>query len=68
MKKLCKDVRSGKAKELSCNKEGILMFGNKLYIPHVDELRREIIEKAHYSEYAIHPRSTKMYKALKENY
>ena len=66
-KRLCKDVRSGKVKELSCDEEGILKFGNRLYVPHVDELRREIMEEAQYSKYAIHLGSTKMYRALKKN-
>ena len=37
-------------------------------MPDKEELRREILEEAHCSAYAMHPRSTKMYQNLKENY
>ena len=60
-------MRSGKVKELSYSEEGNLKFGNRLYVPHGDELRQEIIEEAYYLAYAMYLRSTKMYKALKEN-
>ena len=33
-----------------------------------EELRREILEEAHCSAYAMHPRSTKMYQDLKDHY
>ena len=32
------------------------------------ELKRDIMEEAHSSAYAMHPGSTKMYKTLKEHY
>ena len=67
MKKLYSDVKSGKVKELSCTEEGILKFGSRLYVANVDELRRKIMEEAHYSVYAMHLESTKMYRTLKEN-
>ena len=67
-KRLRKDANDGKVKELSYNKKGILKFGNRLYVPNVEELRREIMEEVHYSTYAMHLGSTKMYKTLKENY
>ena len=38
-KKLCSDVKSGKVKELSCSKKGILKFGNRLYVINIGELR-----------------------------
>ena len=34
----------------------------------VDELRKEIMEEAHFSAYSIHPGSTKMYHDLKDTY
>ena len=68
MKKLCNNVKSGKVKELSYSEEGLLKFGNILYMPNVDELRQEIMEEVYCLTYVMHPRSTKMYRTLKESY
>ena len=43
-------------------------MGKRVYVPNKEELRREILEEAHYSAYAMHPGSTKMYQDLKDNY
>ena len=40
----------------------------RIYVPDEGELRREILEEAHFSAYAIHPGSTNMYRILKEHY
>ena len=45
--------------------EGVLRLGMRLYVPNVDELRKEIMEEAHFSAYSIHPGSTKMYHDFK---
>ena len=37
-------------------------------VPEYGELKRDIVEEAHSSAYAMHPGSTKMYKTLKEHY
>ena len=37
-------------------------------VPKIDELKREIMEEAHSSAYAMHPGSTKMYNTLREHY
>ena len=34
----------------------------------IDDLRRAIMEEAHFSTYAMHPGNTKMYRTIKENY
>ena len=34
----------------------------------VNDLKKMIMEEAHYSTYAMHPGSTKMYHTIKENY
>ena len=67
-RKLCEDAKSGKVKELNCSEEGVLKFENWLYVLNIEELRQEIIEKAHYLTYAMYLGSTKIYRALKENY
>ena len=37
-------------------------------MPNVDELRKEIMEEAHFSAYSIYLGSTKMYHDLKNTY
>ena len=46
--------------------EGTLRLGTRLCVPDVNELRKEIIEEAHFSAYSIHPGSAKMYYDLKD--
>lgn len=40
----------------------------RLYVLGWDELKKEILDEAHNSAYAMHPRSTKMYYTLREFY
>ena len=44
------------------------MMGHKLCLPDVGELKKEIMEEAHSSAYAMHSVSTKMYHTLREHY
>ena len=37
-------------------------------MPEVGDLKREIMEEAHSSAYAMHPGSTKMYRTLRDHY
>ena len=48
--------------------EGTLRLGTRLCVPDVDELRKEIMEEAHFSTYSIHPGFTKIYQDLKDTY
>ena len=45
--------------------DGVLCLGTRLCVPDVDDLRKELLEEAHYSAYSVHPGSTKMYHALR---
>ena len=45
-----------------------LMIGDRLCVPDVGDLRREILDKAHNAPYAMHPGTTKMYNTLRQNY
>ena len=47
---------------------GTLVLGQRLCVPGVIELKKEIMEEAHSSAYAMHPGSTKMYRTLKDHY
>ena len=37
-------------------------------VPEIGKLKKEIMEEAHFSTYAMHPGSTKMYHTLTEHY
>ena len=50
------------------DEEGVLRLGTRLCVPDVDDLRKELLEEAHYSAYSVHPDSTKMYHTLKDTY
>ena len=43
----------------------LLIIGTRRCVPSDEDLRRELLEKAHCSRLVIHPRGTKMYKDLK---
>ena len=44
------------------------MMNDRLCVSDVNELRREILDEAHNSPYAMHPGTTKMYKTLRQHY
>ena len=48
--------------------EGILHFKGRLCVPNNEELRKQILSKAHDTPYSIHSGATKMYKDLKEHF
>ena len=50
------------------SENGTLLYKGRLCVPSVEVLKREIMEEAHNSVYAMHPGSTKLYRTLKDNY
>ena len=65
---LRKKMDQGKGKEFFIHVDGALMLGNRIYVPKVDDLRREILDEAHSAPYAMHPGSSKMYQMLKSHF
>ena len=61
-------VKKGGKSDFSLFDDGILRFGTQLCVPSNEDLRRELLEKAHCSRLVIHLRGTRMYKDLKQNY
>ena len=45
-----------------------MVMGQRLCVPDVGDVRRDIMEEAHFSAYDMHPGSTKMHHTLKEHY
>ena len=46
----------------------MIVKGQRMCVPENGQLKRDIMEEAHSSAYAMHPGSTKMYRTLKEHY
>ncbi|KAI5337770.1 hypothetical protein L3X38_017041 [Prunus dulcis] len=61
-------VENGDRTDCSVRNDGALMVGTRLYVPNDKALKREILEEAHGSAFAMHPGSTKMYHTLREHY
>ena len=66
--KLRGEVESGQRGDLSLREDGTVVLGQRLCVPDVGDVRREIMEEAHSSAYAMHPGSTNMYHTLKKHY
>ena len=66
--KLRGEVESGQRRDLSLREDGTVVMGQRLCVPDVGDVRREIMEEAHSSAYAMHLGSIKMYHTLKEHY
>ena len=59
---------TGEERQRIEDEKGLLRFASRVWVPNVQELRREILHEAHNSRYSIHPGSIKMYRDLKEYY
>ena len=68
MIKLKEKIEKGKKAEFQIRDDGMIVKGQRMCVPKYDELKRDIMEEAHSSAYAMHPGSTKMYRTLKEHY
>ena len=60
------EVQQGQSRDFVVDREGTLCLGMRLCVPDVNELRKEIMEEAHFYAYSIHLGSTKMYHDLKD--
>ncbi|EOX94106.1 DNA/RNA polymerases superfamily protein [Theobroma cacao] len=60
-------LQDGEASEFRLSDDGTLMLRDRICVPKDDQLRRAILEEAHSSAYALHPRSTKMYRTIKKS-
>ena len=65
---LMEKVKSGSKPNFVLSNDGILRFETGLCVPNDGDLRRKLLEKAHCSKLAVHPRGTNMYRDLKQNY
>ena len=68
VKKVHKIMINDIEKNFWITQDGLLTIKGRVCLLDVDDLRRSIMEKAHYSAFIMHPDSTKMYRTIKENY
>ena len=65
---LKEEIERGKKAEFQIRDDDMIVKGQRMCVPEYGELKRDIMEEAHSSAYAMHLSSTKMYKTLKEHY
>ena len=65
--KFSKKVEEGKGKDFSL-RNGVLWLQDRLCVPNIPELKKELPKEAYDLTLITHPRSTKMYQALKRHY
>ena len=68
LQKILFEVQQGQCRDFIVNREGTLHLDTRLCVPDVDEIRKKIMEEAHFSTYSIYPGSTKTYHDLKDTY
>ena len=68
MTKLKEEIEKGTNVEFQIRDDGMIVKGQRMCVPEYGELKKDIMEEAHSSAYAMHPGSTKMYRTLKEHY
>ena len=66
--KLRSKIEAGQQSNFTLRGDGTLVLGQRLCVPDVIELKKEIMEEAHSSAYAMHRGSTKMYQTLRDHY
>ena len=65
---IIRKVEGGEQLNFAIRDDGALVISSRLCIPVAEELKGQILGKAHSSAYSMHPGSTKMYRTLKEYY
>ena len=62
-------ISEGKKNDLRVREtDGMLMQDKRMYVPNIGKLKKEILDKAHISAYAMHPGGTKMYHTIRPFY
>ena len=68
VKEVSKIMNDEIGENFSISQDDMLTMKGRVCVPNVENLRKLIMEEAHYSTYAMHPGNTKMYQTIKENY
>lgn len=62
------EVKKGNEPKFRFPNNDILRFGKRICVLNADNLWRKIFSEAHESVYSVHPRKTKTYHGLKNNF
>jgi len=68
VKDIKESVNQGIEKTFQMLSGGLIAMARRIYLPDYKTLKDEVLRETHESQFATHPRSTKMYKDLKEYY
>ncbi|OMO80899.1 reverse transcriptase [Corchorus capsularis] len=68
LQKVRANIETGAPSDFRIHDDGSLRFGDRLCVPNDVEIKKVILDEAHYSGYTVHPGGTKMYRDLKETY
>ena len=68
LKKMREKVEAGTNSQFVITEDGVLVMEGRVCVPDMEELRKQIMNEAHFAPYAMHPGSTKMYQNLKPYY
>ena len=68
MIKLKEEIEKGKKAVFQIRDDDMIVKGQRMCVPEYGEMKRNIMEEAPSSAYAMHPGNTKMYRTLKEHY
>ncbi|XP_054801441.1 uncharacterized protein LOC129305435 [Prosopis cineraria] len=63
--KIREEVELNVATNFSFNDDGFNVYRDRICVPNDEDLRRVILNEAHYSKYTIHPGAIKMYQDIK---
>ncbi|KAL0327474.1 UNVERIFIED_CONTAM: Transposon Tf2-11 polyprotein [Sesamum angustifolium] len=61
-------MKQGQKSNFSIRADGVIVNGERICVPDVEGLRREILQEAHNAPYSMHPGTTKMYQNLRPYY
>ena len=59
-------VNQGNRGDFRVDENGVMRFGERVYVSDIPELEKSILEEGHKSGLSIHPGATKMYQDLKK--
>jgi hypothetical protein len=61
-------ANKGQALGFDTISDGLFRYQNRVCVPNNEEIRKLILEEAHFSPYTVHPGGSKMYRDLKRHF
>ena len=68
LNKIRDKIVDGKYKDFSLSTEEVLMYRDRLCVPNIEEIKRQVLDDGHKAKYSIHPGVTKMYQNMKQQF